>query len=229
LSDLDDTLFDHLHSTRIALARAREVVPALCCWSPSELETRHRSLLEALHLEVLAGRASIEIARVERFRRLLSAAGSNTAAADAPGLARCYREAYERGWQPVAGAVALAEAIKRAGLPLVIVTNNSLAEQTIKLAQCGLTRYVDALVTSEEVGACKPDTEIFNAALERVNVAADAAVMLGDAWATDIEGARGAGIRVVWFNRHAETSPDPTVPEIDSLEPAAHVLEMLTT
>ena len=43
--------------------------------------------------------------------------------------------------------------------------------------------------------------------------------MIGDAWGTDIEGARAAGIRPVWFNRFGAASPDPGVTEIHSLVP----------
>ena len=43
--------------------------------------------------------------------------------------------------------------------------------------------------------------------------------MLGDAWQADIVGARAAGLRTVWLNRKGASSPDPSVPELASLEP----------
>ena len=100
-----------------------------------------------------------------------------------------------------------------------IVTNNLLAEQQLKLHRCDLTDLAGPLITSEEVGAQKPDPRIFAVALERLGVSADAAVMVGDAWATDIEGARRAGIRPVWLNRFGAVSPDSSVAELRSLEP----------
>ena len=56
LSDLDDTLFDHTTTTRIALTRVRDAVPEFTRWSLDELDARHRELLERLHVEI--GRAS---------------------------------------------------------------------------------------------------------------------------------------------------------------------------
>ena len=76
LFDLDDTLFDHSHATERALARLRRAEPALAAWTSEELQTRHGAVLETLHQEVLAGALSIDAAREERFRRLLTAASS---------------------------------------------------------------------------------------------------------------------------------------------------------
>lgn len=221
LSDLDDTLFDHTHATRSALAVARTVAPAFGTWTALELEDRHRDVLDALHLEVLAGRLTIDAARIERFRRLLEAAGADRPATTAIDVAQGYRDAYQHARRPVPGAVAFLEHIRRAGAKVVIVTNNIVREQRQKLVDCGLTGHVDVLVTSEEVGVAKPDRRIFDAALAAVDADAASAVMLGDAWATDIEGARAAGIRPVWFNRFNAALPDQSVAMIDSLEPAA--------
>jgi putative hydrolase of the HAD superfamily len=95
------------------------------------------------------------------------------------------------------------------------------------LARCGLTSLVEALVTSEEVGVQKPDPKIFQTALDRVGVAAPDAAMVGDAWATDIEGARRAGVRPVWLNRFGDVSPDPSVSELRSFEPLAEALQAI--
>lgn len=222
LSDLDDTLFDHAYATRSALAAMRATAPAFDVWTPSELEDRHRGVLDVLHLEVLAGRLTVDEARVERFRQLLEAAGADRAAAVAIDIARGYRDAYQRARQPVPGALAFLQHVRRAGAQVVIVTNNVVREQRQKLAGCGLTDYVDVLVTSEEVGVAKPDKRIFDAALAAVGARPASAVMFGDAWATDIEGARAAGIRPVWFNRFGAASPDPSVAMLASLEPAHH-------
>ena len=51
--------------------------------------------------------------------------------------------------------------------------------------------------------------------------------MFGDAWATDIEGARRAGVRPVWFNRTGAASPDASIHEVRSLSETSRVLEVL--
>lgn len=222
LFDLDDTLFDQTLTSRAALSRVREAHPEFSTCALEDLVARHYVVLEELHARVLAGEITIEEARVERFTRLLAAAGAGaTAAAErAVVVAATYRRAYEASWQLVAGASALVDAVRQQGLAVVVVTNNSVAEQRLKLDRLGMTPRVDALVTSEEVGAAKPAPEIFRAALGAASARPSEAVMLGDSWAADIEGARAAGIRAVWFNRTGTEAPDPTVPVVRDLASA---------
>jgi putative hydrolase of the HAD superfamily len=51
--------------------------------------------------------------------------------------------------------------------------------------------------------------------------------MLGDAWKTDIEGARRAGLRAIWLNRLGAASPDASVAEIRSLEPVERTRDLI--
>jgi putative hydrolase of the HAD superfamily len=108
------------------------------------------------------------------------------------------------------------------------VSNNLQAEQEEKLRHLGMAHLIDALVVSETVGVAKPDPAIFATALRQLGCAADDAVMLGDSWAADVLGARAAGLRAVWLNRHGHLSPDPRFAhELVSLEPTTDVLVLL--
>ena len=226
LFDLDDTLFDHWACTRAALA-------ALCGHSaglsrvPADLlEREHARLLEQLHLEVLAGRLTVDQARAERFGRLLAFAGESAVREAAAGAAAVYRAAYLAHWRPVEGALELLGAV-HGRVATGVVTNNVASEQRQKIAACGFEPLLDAVVISEEAGVAKPDPRIFDIALERLGRSAAETVMLGDAWNTDIEGARAAGIRPVWFNRFGAASPDPSVTEVRSLTPTSLVMSAL--
>ena len=226
LFDLDDTLFDHWACTRAALADLRGRFPALGRLPAGEVEAEHRRLLEELHLHVLAGRMTVDDARVERFRQLLVFAGEAADAAMAAEAAAVYRAAYVAHWRPVEGALELLAAVHgRAAIG--VVTNNVAAEQRQKIATCGFGPFLDAVVISEEAGVTKPDPRIFRAALDRLGRTPDETVMIGDAWDTDIAGARAAAIRPVWFNRFGEESPDPGVTEIRSLVPSSAMLSVL--
>ena len=138
-----------------------------------------------------------------------------------------YRRAYEAAWRLVPGAVDLVAAVKAAGWSLVIVTNNVVREQRLKIERGGLAPYVDALVTSEEFGASKPDPRIIRHAIDRVGGSPEHAVVFGDSLSTDIAGGRAAGVRTVWFNRWRVESPDPELAEVHTLEPAADVIRTL--
>jgi putative hydrolase of the HAD superfamily len=112
---------------------------------------------------------------------------------------------------------------------IVIVTNNLLEEQQDKLAYCGLAPFVDVLVASEDVGVAKPARGIFDIALDRAGVLPEDAVMVGDSWANDIAGARGAGLAAIWFNpdRKARPADLAGVREIHALAPAQDIARTL--
>ena len=229
LCDLDDTLFDHAGATRDALAAVRETTAAFQAWSLDDFDRHHRVVLEALHLEVLAGRSTVEDARVERFRQLLLAVNVDESRADIlDGVSWSYRRAYEAAWRMVPGALSLMAVVKAAGWQVVIVTNNVIREQRLKVDRGGLAPYVDVLVTSEEFGASKPDPRIIHHAIERAGSTREHAVMFGDSLSTDIAAGRAAGVRTVWFNRWGAASPDPLLAEVASLEPAADVMRVLS-
>ena len=92
-----------------------------------------------------------------------------------------------------------------------------------------LDGLVDALVVSEAVGASKPSAAIFEAALREIGARADDAVMLGDSWSADIEGALNAGVRAVWFNprRNPRPAARPEVAEVHALAPADAVADIV--
>ena len=76
---------------------------------------------------------------------------------------------------------------------------------------------ISAAVSSAEHGYMKPHPSIFQTALQRAGVRADASVMVGDSLAHDIEGARGVGMRPVLLHRADGSAPAVDVPVIRSL------------
>jgi len=226
LFDLDDTLFDHRGAARTALMDVHQRhVPGVAF---AAFEQQHMHHLEVLHLDVLAGRISIDDARRERFRRVFAAVGATLDEAGADAVASAYRRAYMDARCALEGAIALLDAV-RPHARIGIVSNNLIEEQREKLHFCGLAPLIDALIVSEEAGMSKPDPRIFHIALERLGVGPDEAVMFGDSWTADIVGAARAGLRRVWFNpRHLTKPADPAdVEEVFSLTPAEPVARLL--
>ena len=226
LFDLDDTLFDHESCARAALEAVHRSHMHVSSVSFEAFERVHAALLEELHQRVMSGDLDIDAARIERFRRLFEAAGAGDRSPEEG--ARVYRECYVRTRRAIAGAAALLAALKPQ-MKIGVVSNNLLAEQQEKMKQCGLDGFVDALVVSETVGVVKPDPLIFHVALEQLGVRRDETVMVGDSWAADVEGARAAGIPVVWFNRNALPSPEPSagVTELHALEPVRAAIDAI--
>ncbi|WP_435195052.1 HAD family hydrolase [Natronomonas sp. EA1] len=74
----------------------------------------------------------------------------------------------------------------------------------------------DAVTTSEAVGYTKPDSRMYEAALDAASVAPDRAVMIGDRYKHDIAGAVDAGLDAVAYGPDAR-GPKATY-EIDSMD-----------
>lgn len=225
LFDLDDTLVDHHHASHTAITGVWERFSALRAVTLDALAGEHQRLLELLHHEVAIGTRTAADARIERYRRLFEFAGADVRHASA--ATELHRRLYQANRREVEGALALVAHL-RERLRVAVITNNTVAEQTEKLATFGFAPHVDVLVTSEEVGAAKPDVRIFAAALARVECEPHEAVMIGDAWHADVLGATRAGIRALWLNRHGLPHPDPALAmQIRSLAPAAHVAALV--
>ena len=71
---------------------------------------------------------------------------------------------------------------------IAILTNHLRDIQVAKLESCGLTKWIDFMVTSEDVGHLKPAPEMFQAALDQASVSPTDAVMVGDSWEGDVVG-----------------------------------------
>jgi putative hydrolase of the HAD superfamily len=115
-------------------------------------------------------------------------------------------------FNPYPDAAPALAALRAAGLRLAIVSNWDCSLRSV-LADLGLAGAVDAIVVSAEVGARKPDTQIFLAALEQLRRGPDEAVFVGDSLETDVAGARAAGVRALLLERDA-----PATPEGDGVE-----------
>ena len=96
--------------------------------------------------------------------------------------------------EPIAGVVDTLRSLRARGLALAVVSNwdYGLHEH---LRTVGLVPYVDAVVTSAEAGARKPDVKPFLLALDRLGIRADRAVHVGDHAPHDEAGATAAGMR----------------------------------
>lgn len=227
LFDLDDTLFDHTYCARTGLEAVREAHPALSAHPLTFVHQEFARLLDEMHPRVLSGELTLEQSRCERVERLLRWSGCQPSESEVLTFSELYRRSYQDARRPVPSARALLEALHMR-VVVGVVTNNITSEQVLKLRHCGLDRSIDFMVTSEDVGVCKPHAPIFDEALRRAGCRPAEAVMVGDSWESDVVGARQAGLRAVWFNRsHAAPPGGSTATMITSLQPAQRVAALV--
>ncbi len=108
------------------------------------------------------------------------------------------------------------DALKGRGLVLGTLSNTYWDIQEI-CRELGLFPSLDFAITSWEVGKGKPHAPIFLAALERAGVPASEALMVGDSYLSDIQGARGVGIRPLLLDREGTMTDINDCPKIHAL------------
>jgi len=96
---------------------------------------------------------------------------------------------------------------------MAILTNCLQVVQRGRLARSTIRQHIADIIISEEIGFSKPAKEFFDIALARLGHPPRRDVlMIGDGWASDIQGAIGYGIDACWYNPGRK--PRPTSPEI---------------
>lgn len=93
----------------------------------------------------------------------------------------------------------------------------------------GLLPHLDFTVTSQEVGAEKPDPRIFEHALGRAGAQPENAVHVGDQLTSDVAGALNAGIRAVLLDRDGNHKGYTAQPRISELTELPELLERFTS
>lgn len=198
--DLDDTLLDHSHAERKALADVRERYLALFGGlSVDELQETYHAVNAPLWRQYADGEIDKETVQQERFGQLLEAVDASHA--DASLVGRYYMQRYAAHWELIEGARRAFETTAERQ-PVGVITNGFAEVQEKKFDQFPLLRErSEAIVLCEEVGVLKPDPRAFEHATEVAGVEPEAVLYVGDSYRSDVQGAQSAGWRVAWYAR----------------------------
>lgn len=89
---------------------------------------------------------------------------------------------------------------RRLGIELGVLSNFDSRLYSV-LQALELSEFFTSITISTEVGAAKPDAQIFAVGLQKHNCPAEAAWHIGDSWKEDCQGATAAGLFAVWLKR----------------------------
>jgi 2-haloacid dehalogenase len=222
LIDADNTIFDYDRAEREALAAA---LAEAGLEPTSALHAAYRRINDGFWRAFERGIVSQEALKVERFRQLFAEEAPGCRA-DPAAVSRRYLSllAAQSRLLPHAAA-AIAELAGRAALGLA--TNGIPEVQRSRLARSGLERYFRVVLISGEIGMVKPDPRFFLLGAERLGLPPAEVLCVGDVPATDIRGARAAGMASCWVAAPGaawppeEPGPDYTVRDLRALAPLA--------
>lgn len=207
--DLDDTLYDYvsLHPTGLSALTelAGELLPVsketfLSAYLKED-EKLHAEIptLAACHNRMLIVQRALEQLKLPPFLHALE-------------LYEAYWGALLKRMEPKPGVIEFLRRLKKTGLSICLCTDMTAHIQQRKIAALGLASYFDAMVTSEETGAEKPDARMFLACLQKTGSKAADAFYIGDNFSRDIIGAAACGIFPIWLNDRGGSAEKLGVP-----------------
>lgn len=205
------------------------------------IEVDEAALERALHEETQRGgwwltddpfepTEETSFARIKEFdARVLALLGCSELPDD---VFRAIEAAFDRraSWYVYPDVEPAVAAMRAAGVRLAVVSNWVWGGPEL-MHDLELARHFDTLVVSARVGFQKPHPGIFKLALERLNLAPEATIHVGDSYPADVLGARGVGIQPVFIDRfdggHAPRLPDDEREAVPVIRDLFELLDLL--
>ncbi len=98
--------------------------------------------------------------------------------------------------------------LKNRGFKLGVISNFDNRIYSV-MDSLGIRSFFDAVTISSETGYCKPDVEIFQAALRALNIPADETLLVGDSLHDDVEAGIRAGLSAILIDRASRHGSAP--------------------
>ena len=211
--DLDDTLYNYQTCHKIALKQVflnlQEKTNNLI--SISELDEIYKNINNKLKIE-LQGTSSSHNKSIY-FKQLLESIKINTSIDDniknheylslnynyLSTINDLYWSVFYDNMVCNEGVKTFLEWNKQIGVKIGVLTDYETEYQIIKLKKLGLIKYIDIVVTSEEVGIEKPSVQMFQTILYKLKADVDTTIMIGDNFDKDIVGALNLNMYSYWF------------------------------
>ena len=102
--------------------------------------------------------------------------------------------------RPFAETIDTLTYLKSQGYRLGVISNGITIKQWEKLVRLNVYSFFDEVITSEEVGAKKPDKLIYDVALRKMNGDPEKSIMIGNKFKEDALGAVNAGMSAILVN-----------------------------
>ncbi|GGA47066.1 YjjG family noncanonical pyrimidine nucleotidase [Psychrobacillus lasiicapitis] len=200
LFDLDDTLFDFgmteknaLHNLFMEYGLPNGVKDYL----PS-----YKAISKVLWDDLEQGRTTLANIKVERFKQLFLEQALDI---DAEVFGHKYIENLGKEVHMIEGVEEMLSNL--AGCRFAVLTNGFTIAQHARIGGSSLKDLFEIIITSEEAGYQKPQPEIFEYILDKLNVTDKSRVlMIGDSLSSDIQGGNNFGIDTCWFNPHVKNN-----------------------
>lgn len=244
LFDLDRTLWDFDKNAKSALFKLVDDLKLGELFGVTDKEEffcRYEFINHSLWAQYEKGEITKEELRYQRFLRTLKGYMEQAERGSLPShnftpdnlrefaisFGETYLDYMAYEMELVKGAKEVLDWVKGIGGKIALISNGFKEVQYRKLRNSNILHYMDAVVISEEVGIMKPSPLIFKKALialcgedfynNNPSGAREMAIMVGDDFTNDIEGAQIFGIEQFYYNPHHKPCDGAPTYESDNL------------
>ena len=193
LLDLDNTFYAYDPCHEYALGKVYEHFKELSDWSFETYRGKYKVAQEVIKDQT--GTQAASHSRLLYFQVMLEQLFQRSKPSKALALEKIYWDNFLTKMVLRDDILTFTLSAHTRGLKICIVTDLTTRIQMEKICHLGIEDQIDILVSSEEAGADKPDSAIFNLALKKLAIKASEAIMIGDSPAKDIAGAEAVGIK----------------------------------
>ena len=232
LIDLDDTLFDYPKTEKEAFRRTFE---ELGFFMESELgnekkeeiyektKDRYKDVNLQLWKDLEKGAVDKDRLKIVRFEKIIEEFDLKYNPYE---MSELYLKKLGEGIFPFEAAEKLCKYL-HSKYKVGIVTNGIKEVQHSRIENSAISKYINKIIISDEVGVNKPDKRIFEYAINYFEIMDKSEViMIGDSLGADIKGGQNAGIDTCWVNLRNNVNDTGIIPkyEVNKLEKLFEIL-----
>ena len=232
LIDLDDTLFDYPKTEKTAFRNTFEelgffVESKLSNDKKEEIyekiKDRYKDVNFQLWKDLEKGTVDKDRLKIVRFEKIIEEFDLKYNPYE---MSELYLKKLGEGIFPFEAAEKLCKYL-HSKYKVGIVTNGIKEVQHSRIENSAISKYIDKIIISDEVGVNKPDKRIFEYAINYFEIMDKSEViMIGDSLGADIKGGQNAGIDTCWVNLRNNVNDTGIVPkyEVNKLEKLFEIL-----
>ena len=223
--DLDHTLYDYDKPHERAMQEVRSKMQRTLNID----EKRFNELFDQSKADVKKklGNTASSHSRLQYFQRMLELIGMKSDVVASLDFEQTYWRMFLSNAKLFPDAKETMLLLRSLGIPLVLLTDLNTRIQFRKIVYFELESVFDYVVTSEEVGADKPDARMFHTAMDKVGLAYDQLVwMIGDHEKKDGVGCK-EHLNALFFYRQASSAASCSVADVqfDHYDKLAKLIE----
>lgn len=210
--DVDDTLYDL--STPFKEA-CREVFPEDTTLDLEGAFLASRRYSDAVYASSLSGKMTMEEMYIYRFENAFRDYGKKIDAQ----TALMFQAVYEQKQQKIQMTESMKNLLEhlQKKVKLGIITNGPAQHQWDKVNALRVKQWIpeEHIFISGDLGVAKPDAEIFDIALQKLQVQKGEICYVGDSFENDMAGAKNAGWKAIWYNHRGHKAAENVKPDYE--------------